>query len=326
MDLADASGFVQHISQFDEAAKKKNIFVLSGVSSFPVLTVAVIRKLSQGLTHIKSVKAGIAPSPYAGVGLNVIKAIANYSGKPVSLVRGGEKTIGYGMAESMSYTIAPSGKMPLHNIHFSLVDVPDLQVIPSIWTDIDEVWMGAGPVPEILHRMLNGLAWLVKIKLIPSLSPFADLFYFVINKARWGEHRGGMFVSVTGNAKDGSKREHSWHLLAEGDDGPFIPSMAIEIIIRNILENKIPPSGARSAAEDIELEDYDKLFKRRTIYTGFRGMEELPQVAPLYQKLMGDSWNQLPETIRKLHDLKGDMIAKGDSVGKDFYHVLLPNV
>ncbi len=311
MDLADSSDFVGHINQFDKDAKERNIFILSGVSSFPVLTVAVIRKLSQGLDHIKSVKAGIAPSPYAGVGLNVIKAIANYSGKPISLVRGGKKAIGYGMAESMRYTISPSGKKPLHNIRFSLVDVPDLQVIPKLWTELDEVWVGAGPVPEILHRMLNGLAWLVKMRVLPSLSPFAELFYFVINTVRWGEHRGGMFVSVNGITKDGKKKEHSWHLLAEGDDGPFIPSMGIEIIVRNILENKVPESGARPATGDIELEDYDKLFKCRTIYTGFRDMDSLSDNAPLYQRLMGDSWGQLPEAIRALHDLKDEMVAEG---------------
>jgi hypothetical protein len=33
------------------------------------------------------------------------------------------------------------------------------------------VWIGAGPVPEILHRALNGLAWLVRLRLLPSLPP-----------------------------------------------------------------------------------------------------------------------------------------------------------
>ena len=69
--------------------------------------------------------------------------------------------------------------------------------------------MGAGPVPEILHRMLNGLAWLVRWKIIPTLLPFATLFHHVINMVRWGEHRGGMFVHVAGINDAGEQTERS---------------------------------------------------------------------------------------------------------------------
>src|SRR5262249_34474374 len=40
LDLADASGFVAGIVQFDGEARRRGMFVLAGVSSFPVLTAA----------------------------------------------------------------------------------------------------------------------------------------------------------------------------------------------------------------------------------------------------------------------------------------------
>ena len=46
----------------------------------------------------------------------------------------------------------------------------------------------------------------------------------------WGEHRGGMFVTVEGTRPDGARLERFWHMIAEGDDGPFIPSMAAEAV------------------------------------------------------------------------------------------------
>ena len=98
MDFADGSEFVTGISQFDEQAKAKNIFILSGVSSFPVLTAAVVRHLSTGWKKVQSIKAGIAPSPYAVVGMNVIRAISAYAGQPVSLIRDGKSTHGYALA------------------------------------------------------------------------------------------------------------------------------------------------------------------------------------------------------------------------------------
>ena len=61
----------------------------------------------------------------------------------------------------MRFTIAPPGRLPLHNRLFSLVDVPDLRVLADLWPEVESVWMGAAPVPEVLHRALIALAHLV---------------------------------------------------------------------------------------------------------------------------------------------------------------------
>lgn len=144
LDLADGSDFVKGIAQFDREARERGVFILSGVSSFPVLTAAVLRRLAHGLATLGTITGGIAPSPYAGVGLNVIRAIASYSGKRLALVRGGQPSFGVAMTESLRYTISPPGHLPLRNIRFSLVDVPDLQVLPKLWPGLESLWMGAG--------------------------------------------------------------------------------------------------------------------------------------------------------------------------------------
>jgi hypothetical protein len=289
------------------------VFALSGVSSFPVLTAAVTRRLSQRLSRVDSITGGIAPSPYAGVGQNVIRAIAGYAGKPVKLVRGGKPAVGYGLAESLRYTVAPPGRVPLRNIRFSLVDVPDLQVLPELWPGLRSIWMGAGPVPEILHRLLNLCAFAVRLKLVPSLSPLAGLMYRAINVLRWGEHRGGMFVAVAGADKKGARIERSWHLLAEGDDGPLIPSMACAAIVRKCLDGKPPVAGARPATNDLELEDYEKLFASRTIHTGSREVTQTTGTLPLYRRLLGDAYDALPAPLRAMHDLNGAMSGEGSA-------------
>src|SRR3546814_5103984 len=89
---------------------------------------------------------------------------------------------------------------------------------------------------------------------------------------RFGEHRGGMFVRARGVA-DGRTVERSWHLLAEGDDGPYIPSMAIEAIVRKSLAGDRPPVGARSSVDALALADYDALFAGRSLHSGFRRVE-----------------------------------------------------
>lgn len=296
LDFADAADFVFGVSEFDAQAKEAGIFVLSGVSSFPVLTAAVLREMAKTM-DIVSVEGGIAPSPYAGIGLNVMRAVVGYAGAPVKLRRHGKSSHGVGLAESLRFTIAPPGRLPLRNVHFSLVDVPDLQVIPLEHPAMTDIWMGAGPVPEILHRILNLLAKLRARLRLPSLEPFSRLFYAVLNGMKFGEHRGGMFVRARGLA-DGRKVERSWHLLAEGDDGPYIPSMAIEAVVRKLLAGERPAIGARSGVRALELADYDALFQGRNIFNGFR---ERDAGLPLYRAILGPAFAALPQRLQELH-------------------------
>jgi hypothetical protein len=310
LDLADGSDFVAGIAAYDARAKAAGVYVLAGVSSFPVLTAAAVRRLSAGMTAVKTIRGGIAPSPYAGVGENVIHAIAGYAGRPIRRKRGGVFGTGYPLTEQLRYTIAPPGHMPLYNRMFSLVDVPDLRVLAALWPKADEIWMGAAPVPELLHRCLIALAWLVRWRLRPTLSPLAPLMHFATNHIRWGEHRGGMFVEVGGIDASGARLTRAWHLLAEGDDGPLIPAMAIDAIVRQVLRGRAPAPGARPAVRDLELDDYASLFARRAIFTGLRS-DPVSQAEPLYARILGEAWRDLPPQIRDMHDVRGTVTAEG---------------
>lgn len=310
IDFADGSDFVHGIGQFDEAARNSALVVLSGMSSFPALTAAVARHLSSDLLSVDSIIGGIAPTPYAGVGRSVVGAIAGYAGQKVSLRDNGEVRTAYALTETKPYTIAPPGFVPLDRLQFSLVDVPDLDSLPELWPDVSTIWMGAGPVPAIVHRMLRGMAYLVRWGIIPSLAPFSRVLFHANNILRWGEHRGGMFVEVTGKTVAGETVTRAWHLLAEGNDGTFIPSMAIETLFRRWVDGAAPECGARVASREIELADYEKLFVNRRIYAGHRGSEFIVENC-LYGRVLGDAWNALPESLRVLHGQSASSSASG---------------
>lgn len=311
LDLADGAEFVEGIGRFDDAARARGIAVLSGVSSFPVLTAAVVRHLAEGLAQVDTIAGGIAPSPYAGVGLNVIRAIASYAGQEVRLTRGGTPAGGRALIETRRWTIAPPGRLPLRSTRFSLVDVPDLRLLPALWPGLREIWIGAGPVPAVLHRGLNALARLVRIGLIPTLRPLAPLFHAAINRLRWGEHRGGMIVVVRGRDATGQPVERSWHMLAEGDDGPLIPSMAAAAVILRRLHGLPPAPGARAATGEMELADYRPLFAGRAIVSGCREVTAGTARQPLYRRILGEAFATLPEPVRTMHDLSGDKRVAG---------------
>ena len=296
IDLADGADFVSGISVLNDEATKVGCFVLSGMSSFPVLTAAVVRKLAVGLDSVEETTAGIAPSPFAGVGLNVIRAIASYSGKPVKLLRDGKLGTGTGFFDSRKMVVNVPGFIPLRPIRFALTDVPDLKILPTEWPALKTMWMGAGPTPAVLHRLLWLAAGLVKLRILPSLVPLAPVMNWVINTVRWGEHRGGMIVEVKGRLAE-EIRKVSWHLLAEGEGGPFIPSMAAEAIVRMCLNGTPPAAGARSGHRDLELEDYAPLLSAHGIQYGFR--EERP--ATIYEQALGPAFQKIAPPLQKFH-------------------------
>src|SRR5262245_39411704 len=309
IDLSDGAEFVRGITRFDDAARARGVFVLAGVSSCPVLTAAVVRRLSVGMARVENIAGGIAPSPYANIGLNVVRAIASYAGKPVTLLRDGRRTSAHAFVDSRVFTVAPPGQLPLHARRFSLVEVPDLELLPELWPSLRTVWMGVGTVPEIWLRGLNALAWLVRLRLLPSLRPVATLIHNTRTRLGWGEHRGGMFVTVSGVLASGAPVERSWHMIAEGVAWPFVPSMSAELIVRHCLAGRMPEPGARAGVNDVELADYEATFARRRIVTGTRQTPEPGE--PLYRRILGDAYAMLPQPLQAMHDLKRELTATG---------------
>jgi hypothetical protein len=314
LDLADGSDFVNGMAAYNNAAVARGVFALAGASTCPLLTTAVVRRLAQdtapGMARLDTVAAGITPSPHAGVGISVVRAIAGYAGKPVTVLQDGRTAERIALVDARSFTIAPPGRLPLRRIRFSLVDVPEYGTLPVSWPGLRSVWIGAGPLPAVWHRALNVAARLVRLRLLPSLSPFAGLMHWIMTRAAWGDRRGGMFVSIEGLRRDGARIARSWHLVAEGDDGPFIPAMGAEVVIRRCLAGWYPTPGARAATGDVDLDDYEAAFARRKIVSGIRD-DAPPDGTPLYRRLLGEAWEILPAPIRAMHDVAGSLTVEG---------------
>jgi hypothetical protein len=200
--------------------------------------------------------------------------------------------------------------LPLARRTFSLVDLPDLELAGDLVPAAEKTWFGAAPVPAVYHGVLRVLARLVKLGLLRSLSPLAPLMHWVFSRFRFGEHRGGLFVEMSGTGKNGMPASCSWHLVAEGDDGPRIPVLAAEAIIRKCLENDFPIAGARPAHRELELAVFESLFATLNIRWGERLRN---QDLPLVARILGNRWSEIPETLRKLHDVNDGATWHGEA-------------
>jgi hypothetical protein len=266
LDLADGSDFVAGVSAFDQRAKEAGRFVLSGVSSFPVLTAAVVRRLAADMDEVVSVTGGIAPSPYAGVGLNVIRAISAYAGKPLPLIVEGRPRRGHALTQTRRRTIAPPGGRRSTTGCSRWWTCRTCGCCPALArpaVGVDGGRAGPGGVSPHAHR--PGLARAPQACAQPvgpgaAVSP--DHQHPALGRASWRDVRRGR--GRLGRASGW----RAWHMTAEAEDGPYIPSMAVEALVAAVVDGRRPPAGARPAARELELQDYEALFARRRIQTG----------------------------------------------------------
>jgi len=73
---------------------------------------------------------------------------------------------------------------------------------------------------------------------------------------------------IEGVDSAGATIRRSWNMLAEGEDGPLIPSMAVAAIVRAELSGRRPPAGARASVDDVEVAYYEALFAAAPIRYG----------------------------------------------------------
>ena len=301
LDLADGADFVMGIKQFDKEAREKNIHVISGLSTCPALTGAALQDAMRDM-RVESVEIGVAPSPFARMGLSVVKSIFDYAGEHLVLHMDGQKTTRRALNSGRRKTIAPPGAMPLRNRLFAFVDGPDLQVFPNAFPSIANSWMGAGTRPEFLLRLLMMISKVKAVLKLPRLSFLAKPGHIFLNKMAGGEHRGGLFLKVSN-----TDETREWHILAEGDDGPYIPSMACAALITKWISSP-PDAGARSAESTLSLKDFESFFEARDIKYGWRTPPKSPYA---FEKILCNEFNNLNNQVRVLHSPNGQTIWKG---------------
>lgn len=308
LDLADARDFVTGIGALDADARTAGVAVVSGASSVPALSGAAARALAAGLDDVRRVDIAISASSRAAAGASVAAAILSYVGRPVTLWRSGRSTMAWGWQELRRERFAVAGAPPLEDRWTALADVPDHDLLPALLPRRPAVTYRAGT--EIAAQMLGLwlLSWPVRW-FGGSLRPLAPLLMPLQRAMRGlGGERSAMSVTLTG-ARDGVFVERRWTLIADRGDGPEIPTLAAALLADAVLAGRVPP-GARDAAALLRLDDFAGELAGLAIV---HAATERPPPPPLYERIMGGRFADLPTALRRLHTVHGGAGASGEA-------------
>jgi hypothetical protein len=148
IDLSDGRDFVNGIHHaLNNKAKHNHCLVVSGASTVPSLSSAVLEHYKQEFVSIDTLIFGITPGQKTDRGLATTKAILSYAGKPLKAIPGLLKTI-YGWQDLYRQTYPLLGKRWMANC-----DIPDLDLLPKHY-GIKYIRFSAGIESIFLHLSL----------------------------------------------------------------------------------------------------------------------------------------------------------------------------
>ena len=263
LDLADGREFVaEFAAKLGGHAIAADRMAVSGASTLPALSTAVVEDLRVGLSSLESIEVIIAPGQRAPRGKATLEAVFSYLGRPFPVWRDGRWTRSWGW-------------MDLRDAHLDIgrrlaaaCDVPDLALFPARFPGVRTVTFHAALEFRVQHLGLLSLAALRRTGLpIPaarwavSLIRFAGLF-----DAAAGE-QGGMRVSVVGRRGDGMHVRRTWQLVVPAVDGPEIPCMTAILLARRIARGEAFKAGAYPCIGFLKLSEFVPEFTRWGIST-----------------------------------------------------------
>lgn len=240
IDLADGRAFVCGITRLDAEARAAGVSVISGASSLPALTSAVVDKYRGEFKRLDAIHIGITSGAVIP-GLATVRAIMGYCGKPFRTLENGAWIDVYGWLDTKEHDFMKTVGMR----RISRCDVPDLDLLPQRYPGVKTVSFRAGFASNTAHQLVERLAMLVRDRHLKSALPFARTLYTL---GRWLQpvfsDRGAMFVKLEGLHDNGARYAHTWNIVARENHGPNIPCAASIALASKIAAGGRLPAGA----------------------------------------------------------------------------------
>jgi len=255
IDLADGREFVCSIGRFNQAASHAGTAVISGASSIPALSHAVLDELTAHWRRIDHIRIGIFPGNRAPRGRSVVEAILSYVGKPVRVFRGGEWREIAGWSLPGRIDCGPAGKR-----WASACDTPEQELLVGRYRPTRSAEFVAGLELPILHLGLWLLSLPVRWGWIGSLRPAASaLLWMARQLCPLGSDRGAMIVEASGVGQNGQPAIEKWTLDATANLGPYVPVIPALALIRRLRDGWKPEPGAYPCSGFLTLDELGRL-------------------------------------------------------------------
>lgn len=264
IDLADGRDFVANINVLDNKARQAGVLVVSGASSVPCLTSALIDHYQQEFEQLQSIDYGITTAQQTARGLATTAAILSYTGKSFKTRIDGEAKEIYGWQGLRARKYPELGWRLL-----GYCNIPDLELFPKLYPNIKTIKFYAGLEIPFIHLALWLLSWLVRARLIGNLQRSAPILLKLSFLFDWlGSSNSGFHMELQGTDKHGESKSVRFELTARDGDGPYIPCMPAILLAEKLANQELTATGATPCIGLITRDEYlDALGKLNISWT-----------------------------------------------------------
>jgi hypothetical protein len=249
-DLSDCREFVCAISELDAHARQAGVAILSGCSSVPTLSSAIIDENRERFERIDSIEHGISSSAKMP-GLSTVQGVLAYAGKPIRQLRNGQVHCVLGWQDLTLRKMPGLGTRLLAN-----VDAPDMGIFAERYGAQNLAFKAGSGLK------LGGIANYLFARGI-SAGLIKDHLAWAARLHRWGtwferfnDRKSAMYIDVHGMGVDGQPLSMTAQLTAIHDKGPQIPSCAAVALTAKMLAGYVPAAGARPCVGEISVDEY----------------------------------------------------------------------
>ena len=259
IDLADGREFVEGFTDaVDGAARRTGVSAITGASTLPALSSAVVDALSHDMSAVRAIHVVIAPAQQATRGAATLAGVFSYAGKPFNVLVDGKWRRFHGWQHLRRVSIRGLGDR-----WSALCDVPDLGVFVQRYPGLRTMMFSAALELRVQHAVL----WLVAALRRAGLPLPVERWAMPMDRAArlldpFGSALGGMRVDVEGEATDNSRMHRTWQIAADDNHGPEIPCMAALLLTLRLLRDGRLPAGASVCMGMLRLDEFLPEFER----------------------------------------------------------------
>jgi saccharopine dehydrogenase-like NADP-dependent oxidoreductase len=257
IDLADASDFVTGFAAdkaLDAAALTKGVLAVSGASTVPAISGAVLDRLAPDFARVGSIHHGVSPGNSFDPGPATTASILSAIGKPFLMKRDGTWHTAHGWQGLSRHHFPEFG-----NRWMGYCNVPDLTLFADRYPSLQTIDFKAGVEVTLFHVGMWLLSWPSRWGLIASPERLTAPLLAVKRALRFlGSDAGGMFVVVGGVDHGGAAKSIAWHLIARRGHGPYIPTTPAVILARKLARGETIERGARACLGLITLAEIER--------------------------------------------------------------------
>lgn len=241
VDLADSRTFVAGFrAALDAEARTAGVFAVTGASSVPGLSSAVVAHYRDAFAAIDAIDIAISPGNAFDPGVATVASVLSGVGQPMRMLEDGAWRTVHGWQGLRRGSFGDAGGRWL-----GYVDIPDLDLLPAHVAGIRTVRFQAGLEVPLFHLGLWCASWLVRSGLVSSLAPLAPpLLAIKRTLRRLGSDRGGMAVTMRGLGRTGKPTALAWLLVARSNHGPYVPALASVALAKRIASGVETRHGA----------------------------------------------------------------------------------